>query len=136
MPRPADGADESEEVAWRREVALLERVISHLLAKDNVLVVADTPEVRILLHLALLHCCASVWIRRCGCLARRGGHQRRQAWALANARCRCSRWTRRTRRSPERRSVTVCAEAGGRGAGGVGAAPHCRARAGRQPQLR
>lgn len=60
MPRPADGADESEEVAWRREVALLERVISHLLAKDNVLVVADIPEVRILLHLELLHCCASV----------------------------------------------------------------------------
>lgn len=47
MPRPAEGAEPGDEAAaWRNQVATVERVISHLIAKDGVLVVVDTPQVR------------------------------------------------------------------------------------------
>lgn len=46
VPQPAEGEDASDEAAaWRKEVAIVERVISHLIAKDGVLVVVDTPQV-------------------------------------------------------------------------------------------
>lgn len=47
VPRPAAGGEGGDEAAaWRGEVAIVERVISHLITKDNVLVVVDMPEVR------------------------------------------------------------------------------------------
>lgn len=46
VPRPEAGEEDSDEAAlWRREVAKVERVISHLIVKDGVLVVVQTPEV-------------------------------------------------------------------------------------------
>jgi hypothetical protein len=46
VPRPVAGEEDSDEAAlWRREVAKVERVISHLIVKDGVLVVVQTPEV-------------------------------------------------------------------------------------------
>lgn len=51
VPRPEEGEEDSDEAAlWRREVAKVERVISHLIVKDGVLVVVQTPEVCSLWH--------------------------------------------------------------------------------------
>jgi hypothetical protein len=63
VPRPEEGEEVGDEAAlWRREVAKVERVISHLIVKDGVLVVVDTPAV-CWLHLCTHLCCTSqsVW---------------------------------------------------------------------------
>lgn len=47
--RAADASDEAEEVAWEGEVQKLYRVIGYLAGREHVLMVADVPEVCLLL---------------------------------------------------------------------------------------
>ncbi len=46
VPAPAEGAAGGEAAAWAAEVALVERIISHLVNRDSVIVVVQVPEVR------------------------------------------------------------------------------------------